>query len=239
MAKKAEVIPPDAYPQMVSKAQAKLMANALRSHVTAVKASRVIEDSGEILRDAVRAYVEELEGAGMNFDLVSDKAHEIRGFAETAGMLSTGRIADGLCRYFDDAEQSGVAPDHAVVALHVSAIGRTARDPDSVSQMNDVVARELSLLSERLSAERALEWGLVNRVFDDADVTAEAMTLAEKLAAGPAALGITRQLYRERDAHEAQLAREAAAQEAAAKTEDFREGIGAFFAKRPPRFTGR
>ena len=83
MAKKAEVIPPDAYPQMVSKAQAVLMARTLRSHVTAVTATRVIEDSGEILRGAVRAYVEELEEAGMDFELVSEKAHEIRGFAET------------------------------------------------------------------------------------------------------------------------------------------------------------
>jgi 2-(1,2-epoxy-1,2-dihydrophenyl)acetyl-CoA isomerase len=122
--------------------------------------------------------------------------------------------------------QIGLAPDGGSTFLLPALVG-AAR------------ARELSLLSERLSAERALEWGLVNRVFDDAELMAEAMALAERLAAGPAALGITRRLYRERDAHEAQLAREAAAQEAAAKTEDFREGIAAFFAKRPPRFTGR
>ncbi len=153
MAKKAEVIPPSAYPQMVSKAQAVLMARTLRSQVTAVTASRVIEDSGEILRDAVRAYVEELEQAGMNFELVSEKAHEIRGFAETAGMLSAGRIADGLCRYFDDADKAGVPADAAVVALHVSAVGRTARDPDALSHMNDVVARELSALAGKKLAE--------------------------------------------------------------------------------------
>ena len=150
---RVELIPPDAYPQMVSKAQAANMARTLRSNVTAVTASRVIEDSGEALRDAVRNYVAELEEAGMDFEILSDKAHEIRGFAETAGMLSTGRIADGLCRYFDDAEQEGVLPDNAVVALHVSAIGRTARDPDALSQMSDVVARELAMLAGRKLAE--------------------------------------------------------------------------------------
>ena len=150
---KTQVIPPDAYPQMVSKAQAANMARTLRSNVTAVTATRVIEESGESLREAVRAYVGELEGAGLDFEILSDKAHEIRGFAETAGMLSTGRIADGLCRYFDDAEQAGVSPDKAVVALHVSAIGRTARDPDALSQMSDVVARELSQLASRKLAE--------------------------------------------------------------------------------------
>jgi hypothetical protein len=150
---KVQLIPPDAYPQMVSKAQAANLARTLRSNVTAVTASRVIDESGESLRDAVRGYVGELEEAGMDFAVLSDKAHEIRGFAETAGMLSTGRIADGLCRYFDDAEQAGVHPEPAVVALHVSAIGRTARDSDSLSQMNDVVARELALLAGRKLAE--------------------------------------------------------------------------------------
>jgi hypothetical protein len=150
---KAQVIPPDAYPQMVSKARAAVMARTLRSHVTAVTAARVIEDSGETLREAVRLYVEELEQAGMNLELISEKAHEIRGFAETAGMLSTGRIADGLCRYFDEADQSGLVPDAAVVALHVSAIGRTARDTCSVSRMNDVVAKELAMLASRKLAE--------------------------------------------------------------------------------------
>ena len=148
-----QVIPPDAYPQMVSKAQAAGMARTLRSNVTAVTATRVIEESGEVLREAVRNYVAELEEAGMDFAILSEKAHEIRGFAETAGMLSTGRIADGLCRYFDDAEQAGVLPDKAVVALHVSAIGRTARDTDLLSQMNDVVAQELAFLAGRKLAE--------------------------------------------------------------------------------------
>ena len=153
MKNKAQVIPPDAYPQMVSKAQAAGMARTLRSHVTAVTANRVIEESGESLREAVRGYVTELEAAGMDFALLSEKAHEIRGFAETAGMMSTGRIADGLCRYFDDADQAGVRPDTAVVALHVSAIGRTARDTNALSQMNDVVARELAMLAGRKLAE--------------------------------------------------------------------------------------
>jgi hypothetical protein len=150
---KVQVIPPDAYPQMVSKANAAGMARTLRSSVTVVTANRVIEESGESLREAVRGYVAELEGAGMDFALLSEKAHEIRGFAETAGMMSTGRIADGLCRYFDDSEQAGVRPDTAVVALHVSAMGRTARDTNALSQMNDVVARELAMLAGRKLAE--------------------------------------------------------------------------------------
>ena len=56
--RKVELIPPDAYPQMVSKAQAADDGPHPAQRGTAVTASRVIEDSGEILRDAVRAYVE-------------------------------------------------------------------------------------------------------------------------------------------------------------------------------------
>lgn len=46
-------------------------------------------------------------------------------------------------------------------------------------------ALEMALLGERLSAEDAHAWGLVNRVVADSDVLTEAMSVAEKLAAGP------------------------------------------------------
>jgi hypothetical protein len=153
MREKGLVIPPDAYPRLASKTAAAGMSRALRSAVTAVKAARIIEGHGASLREAVKGYVAELESAGSDYGLVSDMAHEIRGLAETAGMPGTGRIADGLCRYFDDSRQGGLAPDAAVVALHVSAIGRAARDPNPLSQMSDAVARELRVLAQHSLAE--------------------------------------------------------------------------------------
>jgi 2-(1,2-epoxy-1,2-dihydrophenyl)acetyl-CoA isomerase len=57
-------------------------------------------------------------------------------------------------------------------------------------------AMELSLMGERLPAEKALEWGLINRVFDDADLMPKAMELARDLDNGPTtALGLIRRLY--------------------------------------------
>ena len=83
----------------------------------------------------------------------SDKAHEIRGFAETAGLLPTGRIADGLCRYFEEMRKLGAAPDAAVVALHVAPSSAPPASEDEASRMSDVVAKELAALVGRKLAE--------------------------------------------------------------------------------------
>ena len=103
-------------------------------------------------------------------------------------------------------------------------------------------ARELSLLAERLSAETALAWGLVNRVYDDALLLDEAVALARRLAEGPTlALAATRRLFwaTAGNSFEQQLEMEKAEQRRAGKTADFREGILAFLKKRPPQFKGQ
>ena len=100
-------------------------------------------------------------------------------------------------------------------------------------------ARELALLAEKLSAERALDWGLVNRVVDDTQLMNEAIALAQRLADGPAALPLTRQLFWEEKGYEAQIAREACAQQQAGATDDFAEGLAAFLEKREPNFSGK
>jgi len=102
-------------------------------------------------------------------------------------------------------------------------------------------ARELALLNEKLPAETALQWGLINGVADDEKLPDEALALAKRLADGPAAGAMTRRLLWDSpgNTYEQQLALEQAAQQQASGTDDFREGLAAFHAKRPPRFTGR
>lgn len=150
---KAQVIPPDSYPQMVSKSDAAKMSHALRSPEAATQGARVIQEAEQHLRQGVRDYVRELEEALGNHEITSEKAHEIRGFAETAGLRATGRIADGLCRYFEEMAKFDAAPDAAVTALHVSAIVRAAHAEDEANRMGDVVARELAMLVARKLAE--------------------------------------------------------------------------------------
>jgi 2-(1,2-epoxy-1,2-dihydrophenyl)acetyl-CoA isomerase len=102
-------------------------------------------------------------------------------------------------------------------------------------------AMELSMLGEKIPAERALEWGLVNRVYDDDRLMVETMKLASQLAAGPTvALGLTRKAYWEscNNTYEGQLELERQLQRVAGRTKDFSEGVSAFTQKRRARFQG-
>jgi 2-(1,2-epoxy-1,2-dihydrophenyl)acetyl-CoA isomerase len=76
----------------------------------------------------------------------------------------------------------------------------------------------------------------------DADFPAHWQARAAALAHGPtAAYAQMKSLVRQSATNDlpAQLAAEARAQAACGATQDFREGIAAFAARRPPRFTGR
>jgi hypothetical protein len=150
---KRQIIPPDSYPQMAGKSEAAKLSRALHSRDVVARGDSVIEESREHLRAGVRQYVRALEQAAGDRQLTSEKAHEIRGFAETAGLAATGRIADGLCRYFEELDKLGAEPDRDVVALHVSAIARAAFAEDEALRMGDVVARELAVLVHRRLAE--------------------------------------------------------------------------------------
>ncbi|MDP4599103.1 MAG: enoyl-CoA hydratase/isomerase [Pseudomonadales bacterium] len=101
-------------------------------------------------------------------------------------------------------------------------------------------AAELSLMAERLSAEKAESWGLVNRVVDDADLMAEAMKIATKLANGPMSLGLIRKAYWESQTNSfnEQLQLEATLQMQAGASRDNREGVQAFLEKRSAKFEG-
>ena len=102
-------------------------------------------------------------------------------------------------------------------------------------------AMELSLLGEKLPAETALQWGLVNRVFDDASLIEEAKKLALDLANGPTvSLSLIRQLYWEStdNTYEEQLNLERQLQRTAGNSADFKEGVRAFLEKRPAKFKG-
>jgi len=153
LASGAQFIEPQAYPQMLNKPDAARALLNLRSAETAAKAQVAMEAAIPPMRAAILQYVSEMEQAGHDLKKLFAIAHEIRGFAETAGMITTGRIAEILCRYMDDMERAGKPLDTTIVTLHASAIARAARAEEDDVRMGEKVAAELAGLVARRLAE--------------------------------------------------------------------------------------
>lgn len=103
-------------------------------------------------------------------------------------------------------------------------------------------ATEMALLGERVSAEKALAWGLVNEVHPDAELEPRSAELTARLAKGPTrAYGAAkRELNSQLYANMAdQLELEARLQQEMVGTADFVEGVTAFLQKRQASFSGR
>jgi enoyl-CoA hydratase len=104
------------------------------------------------------------------------------------------------------------------------------------------IALELCLTGEMISAEEALRIGLVNHVYEPADLMPAAVALARKIVANPPhSIQYTMEVI-ERGAEmplsEAQYL-ETTLFGLCAATEDMREGTRAFLEKRPPQFRGK
>jgi 2-(1,2-epoxy-1,2-dihydrophenyl)acetyl-CoA isomerase len=102
-------------------------------------------------------------------------------------------------------------------------------------------ALELALTNRMLSAQEALDWGIVTRVVPDAELLSEAEVVAAELASGATrALGVAKQLLHDgwTTALEVQMQHETTAISDTSRTADAREGITAFVEKRNPSFSG-
>lgn len=103
-------------------------------------------------------------------------------------------------------------------------------------------ARGLALTGEPLSAEKAEAWGLIWKMHEDLELMAEAHRLCVHFTEAPTvALALIKRLLDESWANDldAQLDLERETQREASLTPDYAEGMRAFFAKRPPAFSGR
>lgn len=102
-------------------------------------------------------------------------------------------------------------------------------------------AKELIFTGDLLDAEQALRLGLVNQIVDDAKLTEVTYEFADRIAkSAPQAQRLAKQLLNQSDGLTLKniLKLETDAQTLCLQTEDFQEGISAFFEKRPPKFYG-
>ena len=122
----------------------------------------------------------------------------------------------------------GLVPDGGSSWLLSKAIGR-------------VRAMQLMLLSEKLTADKALDWGLVSKVVPDDQLDDVTMDIARRLARGPKSLALTKKIAWDALESDLQSALEAerVGQRDAGLTEDFGEGVRAFLERRQPHFKGR
>jgi len=103
-------------------------------------------------------------------------------------------------------------------------------------------AMAAAMLAEKVSAEQAVEWGMIWKCFDDDKLAQEARALAKQLAGSATkAMALTKKaIYASwSNSFEQQLDLERDLQREAAASGDFREGVAAFNEKRPAKFTGR
>jgi len=138
-------------------------------------------------------------------------------------------VAGESARFLLGATRVGMAPDAGGTVTLARLVGLRK-------------AMELAMLNPTLTAQQALELGIVNRVVPDEALLDEARALARQLAGGATrALAATKRMIWDGLAHgvDARLAEESRTVSELSGTFDAREGLAAVLAKRAPQFQGR
>jgi enoyl-CoA hydratase/carnithine racemase len=136
-----------------------------------------------------------------------------------------------------------IAAESAKIAFLFSRVGLAGADMGAAWLLPRIVglahASELLMVGDFISAERAAQIGLYNRVVPGERLMAEAAEVATRLARGPSvALSVTKQALNEEAAMDLVFAIEweARVQAECMQSPNFREAYEAFRAKREPKF---
>jgi 2-(1,2-epoxy-1,2-dihydrophenyl)acetyl-CoA isomerase len=136
------------------------------------------------------------------------------------------RIASETANFVVGFNGIGLVPDSAVSLFLPVLIGLGR-------------AHELTFTNAPISAQKALEWGMVNRVIPADEFMPETLKLAAQFAAGPTGTyGLTKRAFNKAVLPNLEdvLNTEADLQEIAGRREEHKEGVAAFLEKRPPKY---
>ncbi len=107
--------------------------------------------------------------------------------------------------------------------------------------VGEKLAAEMFMTGGTIDATRAAQIGMINRVVSAENLMAESMEMAKKLALAPTgSIGRIKKMLNATFSNDLQqqLDLEAECQLESGKSNDFKEGVHAFFEKRQPNFTG-
>ncbi|WP_295991804.1 2-(1,2-epoxy-1,2-dihydrophenyl)acetyl-CoA isomerase PaaG [Rugamonas sp.] len=103
-------------------------------------------------------------------------------------------------------------------------------------------AMGMAMLGEKISAEQAESWGLIWKSIADNDLALETQRMAQHFAQAPTkGLAFTKQVLHASTSNtlQQQLTLECGMMSELGRSDDYREGVAAFLAKRAPQFTGK
>ncbi len=186
--------------------------------------------STDAIREEYRRGIQRLPKALYNLDVPIIAA--INGPAIGAGLDLTTmcdiRIASERATFAESFVKVGIVPGDGGAWLLPRAVGMSK-------------AAEMAFTGDTLTAQEALECGLVSRVVPHDALMDEALSLARRIAANPGgALRMTKRLLREgeKSSLESLLELSASFQAHAHMTAEHHEAVNAFLEKRPPNFAG-
>lgn len=204
--------------------------------------------SGQDLEDIKDRYA---AGATSDFDFASHLRQKYNPFVtklrtiEKPVLAAVNGVAAGAGASFAFACDMRIAAKGAnfvMAFVHVGLVPDSAATQTLIQHVGLAKACEYCFLGEKIPADEAERFGLVNRVVADDEFAAYVTNLSTRLAAMPTrAIGLTKRALNKAwtSALEEQLEYEALTQSTAGNSHDHREGVMAFLEKRKPKFAGR